>query len=61
MWCKMSLQNVSFFFHLIIFSGVSSGMNINFCSNLGLSSGHALSRDSLDSSNCMAGKLFWAL
>ena len=54
----MLLQNVSFFCSLIIFSGVSSGKDINYCSKCGISLGDALSRDSLGSSGCVPGKLF---
>ena len=57
----MLVQNVLFFCNVIIFSGVSSGKDINLCPDLGISSGDGLSRDSLDSSDCMAGKLFWML
>ena len=49
---------MSFFCNLIIFSGVSSGKDIKFSSNFGISSGDVLLRDSLDSSVCMSGKLF---
>ena len=55
----MLLQNVLFFCYVIVFSGVSSGKDINHCYNPGISSGDAFSRDSLDSSSCMAGKWFW--
>ena len=50
-----------FFCSLIIFSGVNSGNDINFCSNHAISLGDALSRDSWDSSDCVAGKVFCAL
>ena len=57
----MLLQNVSFFCSLLIFSGVNSGKDINFCSHCGMSSEDVLSRDILDSSGCVAGKVFYVL
>ena len=56
----MLLQNVSFICCFIIFSGVSSGKDINLCSNHGISLRDVLSRDSLDSPGCVAGRLFCA-
>ena len=58
MCCIMLLQNVSFCCSWIIFSGVNSGRDINFCSKCGISSGDILSRDSLDSSVYVTGKVF---
>ena len=44
---------------MTISSGVSSGKDITFCSYHGISSEDALFRDRLDSSDCVACKLFW--
>ena len=50
MCCIMFLQNMSFFYSFIDFSGVNSGSNITFFSNCGMSAGNAFSSKSLTSS-----------
>ena len=52
-YCRMC----HFFAVELFFSGVNSGKDINFCSKCGISSGDTLSRDSLDSSVCVTGKV----
>ena len=56
----MLLQNVAFFCSWIIFPGVNSGKDSNYCSNCGISLGDSLSRNSLDSSGFAVGEVYSA-